>query len=260
LRRRNIIDTGDVRRGYSGTSTEEVFALNRVFSFVFFLFVFVSLATVLIYSTAEAVTLFEDDFSGDLGDWELTLGGGTIEIGSSDPPEYGPKVLIMNQASAVNTLAVVKDLEFTDGIIEILWRDANLPEDVDGPLIARKQPAGENWYLLELDTDTGLHFDIVGGAGVIGAGQMSTGEWTWIKWRLEGAILQARAWLAGDAEPGDWELEIEDATYTSGGVGLRCYSGVMEAAYYRVTDLDGPGGIAVEPEDRLTTTWGEIKR
>lgn len=219
-----------------------------------------ALATVLVFSTAEAVTLFEDDFSGDLDAWELILGGGTIETGTSDPPEYGPKVLIMDQASGVNMLAIVIDLEFTDGIIEILWKDAGLPEDADGPLIARKQPVGESWYLLELDTDTGFHFDVVGGGGVVGAGQMSTGEWTWMKWRLEGPILQARAWPPGEAEPGDWELEIEDTTYESGGVGFRCWSGIVEAAYYRVTDLDGPSDVAVEPEGVLATTWGGIKQ
>jgi len=42
-----------------------------------------ALATVLVFSTAEAVTLFEDDFSGGLDAWELTEGGGTIEIGAS---------------------------------------------------------------------------------------------------------------------------------------------------------------------------------
>jgi len=155
--------------------------------------------------------------------------------------------------------AIVKDLVFTDGIIEVLWKDANLPEDADGPLLARIQ-AAEAWYLLEVDTDTGLHFDVVGGGGVVGAGQMSTGEWTWMKWRLEGTLLKAKAWPAGQDEPGVWELEIEDATYESGGVGFRCWSGIVEAAYYRVTDLDGPSDVAVEPESVLATTWGGIKQ
>jgi hypothetical protein len=177
--------------------------VNRIIMSVLLLFVFVSFVS--LFSIARAATLFEDDFTQGLDNWELTLGGGIIETGNSDPPEYGPKVLIMDQAAGVNTLAFVKDLEFTDGIIEILWKDANLPEDADGPLIARKQPAGEAWYLLELDTDTGFHFDVVGGAGVIGAGQMSTGEWTWLKWRLEGNLLQAKAWLASENEPDAWE-------------------------------------------------------
>lgn len=233
--------------------------MNRAILFLCKFAVASALTTVLVFSIAEAVTLFEDDFSGNLDAWELTLGGGTIEIGTSDPPEYGPNVVIMDQAAGVNTLAFVIDLEFTDGIIEILWKDANLPEDADGPLIARTQ-AGEAWYLFEVDTDTGLHFDVVGGGGVVGAGQMSTGEWTWMKWRLDGPILQAKAWPPGEAEPGDWELEIEDATYVSGGVGLRCWSGIVEAAYYRVTDLDGPSDVAVEPEGALAATWGGIKR
>jgi hypothetical protein len=221
--------------------------------------IILALAIVSLSSIARAATLFEDDFTQGLDNWELTLAGGTIEIGNGDPPEYGPKVLIMDQAAGSNTLAFVKDLEFTDGIIEVLWRDANLPEDADGPLIARKQPAGEAWYLLELDTDTGFHFDVVGGGGVQGAGQMSTGEWTWLKWRLEGPLLKAKAWLASEDEPNAWELEIEDDTYQSGAVGLRDWSGIAEIAYYRVTDLDGPSSIAVESQRKLTGTWGKIK-
>lgn len=184
--------------------------------------VFVGIVCLIFVSIiAEADTLFEDDFSQGLDNWELIEAGGTIETGKGDPPEYGPDILIMEQAAGVNTLAVVKELEFTDGIIEILWKDANLPENADGPLIARKQEAGESWYLLELDTDTGFHFDVVGGQGVVGAGQKSSGEWNWIKWRLEGSLLQAKTWLAGEEEPDAWELELEDETYESGGVGLR---------------------------------------
>jgi hypothetical protein len=231
--------------------------VNRIILSVLLLFVFVSFVS--LFSIAQAAILFEDDFTQGLDNWELTEGGGTVEIGNSDPPEYGPKVLIMDQAAGSNTLAIVKDLEFTDGIIEVLWKDANLPEDADGPLIARKQPEGEAWYLLELDTDTGFHFDVVGGAGVQGAGQMSTGEWTWLKWRLEGPLLQAKAWLAGENEPGTWELEIQDETYQSGAVGLRVWSGVIQAAYYRVTDLDGPLAVDFEPQRKLTSTWGHLK-
>ena len=108
------------------------------------LLLFVFLSSLSLLPIAQAATLFEDDFTQGLDDWELTLTGGTIEIGNSDLPEYGPKVLIMSQAAGSNTLAFVKDLEFTDGIIEVLWRDANLPEDADGPLIARKQPSDPN--------------------------------------------------------------------------------------------------------------------
>ncbi|HIE25711.1 TPA: hypothetical protein EYP66_00310 [Candidatus Poribacteria bacterium] len=213
-------------------------------------------------------TIFEDDFSGGKLDknWVLVPGAGKIELTKDKPPEYGPDVMNIDSPSG-NTLAFVKeiDVKFTDGIIEILWIDTRLPEDVDGPLVARAQSmdeAGFNQsYLIEWDTDTGLHLDILGGTGVQDPkGSMSEGDWVWLKFWLEGNELKIKGWKAGEAEPKKWTLEWEDSakTYESGAVGLRAWSGGAHVAFFRVTDLEGPS--AVEPQDKVSVTWGKIKR
>ena len=88
---------------------------------------------------------------------------------------------------------------------------------------------------------------------------MSSGDWTWIKARFEGPSLKVKIWFADEDEPDAWNLEAEDASFVEGTVGLRCWSGTAHIAYVRVSDLEGPTPKAVEAQDKLTTTWGEIK-
>ena len=216
---------------------------------------------------AGAKTLFEDDFSKGTDKWELIPGAGKIEIGKGSPPEFGPNVLLASSPSG-DTLAFVKDFTFTDGIIDLLWRDKEIGEggvddkDADGPLIARMQAKDlNNGCLVEFDKGDGLHFDILGGAGVLPPrGPQSEGKWNWLRWRLEGDLLQAKFWEPGKEEPKDWVIEAKDSSYESGFVGLRAWSGTVEAAYYRISDLDGPTPFAVELQDKISTVWGRIKR
>ena len=234
--------------------------------------------------SASAKTLFEDDFSS--GDLDGYLIGGThagnVEIVESNPPENGPQTLFMPELPHEDNLIVaIRDLVITDAIVEILWSDADLPEDADGPLFVRAQiPDGEdpndpafdpaplfdNSYLVELDTDTGLHIDIItaGNGNIedffVGA-MLSSVDWTWIKMQVDGPRLKLKAWLAADPEPAEWNIEGEDESWQEGMVGFRSWSGTVEVAYVRVTDLDGPGGgtKAVDPGGKLATTWGGLR-
>jgi len=217
-----------------------------------------------------AKTLYETDFSKGADDWDLMAGGGTIELGKDNSaPNHGPDVLTMDDTLAVAetpTIAYIRDLIFTDGIIQILWKDGRLPEDTDGPISARAQD--ETFplsYDIELDTDTGLHIeggDSPNNQAIIDATKqpdlMSTGEWTWMKVRFEGNHIQVKAWVATKSEPADWQIDWVDtfSTYMEGNVGLRAWSGQLICAYYLVTDL---GGYSVDGQDKLSTTWGKLK-
>jgi hypothetical protein len=56
-------------------------------------------------------------------------------------------------------------------------------------------------------------------------------------------------------------LEIKDGAFKSGAVGLRAWSGTAEVAFFRVSDLDGPDPLAVEPQQgKLATRWGALKQ
>ncbi|MBM3237647.1 hypothetical protein FJZ31_15260 [Candidatus Poribacteria bacterium] len=216
---------------------------------------------------ASAKTLFEDNFKKGTDNWELIPGQGKIEIGKGSPPEYGPNVFLASSPGGTDTLAFVKDFTFTDGIIDVLWRDKEIAEggvddrEADGPLITRMQAKDlTKGCLVEFDKGDGLHFDILGGSGVLPPrGPQSGGKWNWLRWRLEGDLLQVKFWEPGKNEPKVWVIEVKDTTYKSGFVGLRAWSVTVEAAYYRISDLDGPS-FAVEFQDKAPIVWGRIKR
>jgi len=41
-----------------------------------------------------------------------------------------------------------------------------------------------------------------------------------IRFQLQGSTLRARWWLAGEAEPADWAVQVNDTTYAAGQVGV----------------------------------------
>lgn len=233
---------------------------------------FICVAIVLSFGLSvfvSAKTIYETNFSRGANDWDLMAGGGKIELSKDNSaPAHGPDVLIMDDTlanAATPTVAYIKDLIFTDGIIQVLWRDGRLPEDTDGPISARAQnKTFPQSYDLELDTDTGLHIetgDAANNQAVIDATKqpnlMSSGKWTWMKARFEGNHIQIKTWLATDKEP-DWQINWidNDSTYMEGNVGLRAWSGQLICAYYLVTDLEG---YSVDGRGKLSTIWGGLK-
>ena len=50
---------------------------------------------------------------------------------------------------------------------------------------------------------------------------LTTGNWYWVRFRINGSAYKAKVWADGDAEPGTWNIESTDSTYsTAGSVGL----------------------------------------
>lgn len=48
----------------------------------------------------------------------------------------------------------------------------------------------------------------------------SSGTWCWVRFRINGTTVRARIWADGDSEPGTWDCDATDATYsTAGAVG-----------------------------------------
>jgi len=215
-------------------------------------------------SINDAKTLFEDDFSAGTTKWEIFAGNGSVDLKESNPPKYGPKVLSIRSVDK-NAVVFVKGLSFTDGIIEVLWKDAGLPaEDTDGPLFTRVQaPEHANGYLGELDADPGLHIGMLqeGIEKVLAKGSklISTADWAWMKFQLDGNQLKIKSWLAFDNEPAQWMIEFKDDKYQSGKVGIRVHSGTALIAFFRVTDLQGPG-FPVVPHPFPAVSWGLIKQ
>lgn len=73
----------------------------------------------------------------------------------------------------------------------------------------------ENWGASNLGTDGG-------GRGWV------TGDWYWVRVRVIGNVIKARAWADGASEPSSWDIDYTDTAnggaglHTSGGIGFGC--------------------------------------
>jgi len=225
----------------------------------------------------EAKELFVDDFSKGLGKWEH-IGDGKIEIADDKTaPNFGPKVLKLDNSAGTNCIAYLNGFELTDGVIAYLLKDLNEANnadlDADGPGFARLMQKDDipvasafpTGYTIELDLDGGFHIlwgDNGNGDNIVVTGSpKATSDWTWIKFSLIGNELKGKTWLADKEEPGSWQLEGKDDRYSKGAVAMRVWSGAMHVAYIRITDKDEPIPSAVQPgTDKLAVTWGLLKR
>jgi len=63
---------------------------------------------------------------------------------------------------------------------------------------------------------------------------------------------------------GELEYQRDDSLHPSGGVCLSVFDAIVELDNVVITGDDipnvGPSGYAVEPEAKLSTTWGSVKR
>ena len=237
-----------------GTAMKLVFCLALVI-----------LAAAMMLCEVKAKTLFEDYFNQGTDRWSFVEGAGDFQVkkDSSAPAGYGPEVLCMETPSDW-AAAFVEHLVVRDCIVIALVKDISLPQtgaDADQVIIARTQNytgiGSENGVALEQDApdDTGLHLFGSGEQDIQINDYHSTGEWTWMMLRLEGADVKAKVWAFEEPEP-DWQIELEEPVYKSGGVGMGIWSGELHVAYFAVADLQG---LAVEPRNKATATWGDVK-
>lgn len=60
------------------------------------------------------------------------------------------------------------------------------------------------------------------GPAVVGGGVTYTpGDFYWVRFRLAGSVLQAKAWKDGGDEPDTWMVETTDTDIPGGGIGIR---------------------------------------
>ena len=57
-----------------------------------------------------------------------------------------------------------------------------------------------------------------------GSFSVTSGTWCWVRFRVNGSSIQARAWADGDSEPGSWQCDTTDSTYTNAGL-VGCIKG-----------------------------------
>ncbi len=107
------------------------------------------------------------------------------------------------------------------------------------------------------------------------SGAIEVGSWYWMKAEISDDGLKGKIWPAEEDEPGDWLLEsaldFGAVRPASGNVGLNGGSnagtGVTNVSFddFLICDTSGectPQAVitAVEPEDKLASTWAAIKK
>jgi hypothetical protein len=123
-----------------------------------------------------------------------------------------------------------------------VWNDIDSDADRDdaeilGQIYADSTTATQRFYVLRMSTSgasrtgyavrvrtnsidtyrfTGVTFTAITNTTV----SLSTG-WHWVRFRINATTLQARIWADGAGEPGTWDCDATDSTYsTAGHVGL----------------------------------------
>lgn len=99
--------------------------------------------------------------------------------------------------------------------------------------------------LSKRSNSTATLYRIVGSTwSVIGTASASFGSGAfWVRVRREGTDLKIRLWDDGDQEPGSWEIDITDATYADGYVGIGTETttggigGVQAFTHFELTEL-----------------------
>jgi glycosyl hydrolase family 2 len=214
--------------------------------------------------------------------WDILDYKGAAKISltqdSTTPPGYGPEVVAIKGDAVIGLL---KGFRLEKGEIQVLYREMQPQEmDADGLLLFHGQfgasVAEEHnakierahcW--MENDNDSGLHFTRLNangretnllqtaGVGLVNGEWNRTG-WIWQKVRVDGAKVQGKYWPAHEAEPADWQLEIDDAGLSEGRVGFRIGSGDVHIAYFAAGEtlpLAAPPMAYLFPEEeRLTRT------
>ncbi|NIA29339.1 MAG: hypothetical protein GWP06_05415 [Actinobacteria bacterium] len=213
-------------------------------------------------ATLLAQNCFEDKFQS-LENWRIydLSGKSALQLveDPSVPPGYGPEVLDIR---ADHSLLLVKDYILIDGMIRVLWEDMEPEEfDADGVIMARGEnpfpdehlpvPKGKGHYWVEHDSDAGFQIKRVDNRGretdlalIDGQwrinGKWNKTGWVWQKLELRGSTLKAKFWSAADQEPEEWQIEINDAAYKFGRIGLKLFSGHARIACFRAEQYPLP--------------------
>ena len=106
---------------------------------------------------------------------------------------------------------------------------------------------GRGWHNPANDLDTG-----------------GVGAWFWMRAEIDFDTKQmvGKVWV-GDLsdEPAGWMIESNPTTWVglNGGTGTDAEGGHSKISFDEWTVYDGSGEVAVEPQAKLTTTWGALK-
>ena len=220
---------------------------------------------------ASAVLLFHDDFEKDkIGSepskWEIGFDGKTTAKVVTDPKKASNKVLLTadnpsndSRHDVGGSIYVVGDLAWGDYVAE--W-DMMFPDDFYMGVVFRFQD-GEKFYLSDRrQGGRDYHFyKRQGGWALVQAGLVENDPEVWYRAQLilEGDSFTFKLKERKDNTPFDKidpATEGEDSTFKTGQFGNY---GLVYIDNLFIGDAVEDLVLPVEPQDKLSMTWGEIK-
>ena len=138
-------------------------------------------------------------------------------------------------------------------ILALLMQDGSIPTSsgISIAVVGRGDASDGDGYMAGLDNSAD-QFQIKHNNSVLGSASWteSSGEYFWVRFRLNSTSLDAKIWVDGDAEPGSWDISITDSTNTAAGYQgfyQRRHGGTKHCDYFAVgtagdTAPDPPSG------------------
>ena len=145
----------------------------------------------------------------------------TVETGGDD------KVLRLNQTTASSIALVTandvdSDSNAANSEVLALFKTGSYGNATGLPVAGAcvRATSGGNGYFCGPRTSTQLRLSSIAGGGptTIASATISTlsaGTWYWIRFRANSTTLQARIWADGGSEPGTWDINTTNGTYTA---------------------------------------------
>lgn len=143
--------------------------------------------------------------------WSVLTGPATPSINNNEG------VLTGNTTQTILTLG-----SSTPSDCELLVRLANT-QNTDSVFIIARASNASNFYRCRILNQALTIQKVVGGGTttlVSTAFTVTAGNFYWIRFRIVGSNLWAKAWADGSAEPTSWTLTTSDSSLTSGNFGL----------------------------------------
>jgi hypothetical protein len=185
---------------------------------------------------------FEGDTIGSVPTGWVTRSGANMTVQSKDSQKslkaYSSTadVALWNAEGALGDVEILCDINEGDGV----------PQGAPG-IIARANNSGAlNCYMLYADKVNSVLqlFKCVSGTFTLitSVGKtLAYSTWYTMRFKLIGTAIQGRIWQRGTSEPGTWDINTTDSTYSSGYIGVRKEVATNNTAWFDNFTVVGGG-------------------
>ena len=232
--------------------------------------------------SAQAKTLFHDDFNASNLDTIWLLDHNQQQAGGGGAPEWVHANGILSQINPQPgdpTYAVIQGENWPNeyGIMAKVrlddWQDHDRSRAGVGVWIDENDSYnGYTWLIHERLTTLNMEFlnDHRAWFQQEETFPVEVGKWYWVKMFIDNKKVYGKIWEDGKEEPKNWLSSKDYGNFggirkptslagLNGGAGTGGGHSTASFDDVFVFDADGPDPLPVEPKDKLAITWGELK-